>query len=264
MTTEEHEEWLKRTIENFDRNKDDILAKYQDDVDEYRMYLNGILLIIGFAITVSVYIVTRTDETHAFEGMITICILLSMLTCGYGCLYLFTDSHWKNKTKKSLRKELLVSTNVGIIENTISVMRNYYIRPLRLEYQVNKTKNAFLVCVLLFLASFFVLCVHTYFDNISIFMGKYSFSAGLIATAIISILMVSLLWMEIKHVQGAIEEINMESLVEGLRVAFPYLREKSDQEVILFALEKIYCIKISDKKLRKYETSMGKRKVYED
>lgn len=235
-------ELLGKAMKNFPRERDSYLLQYKENQEKYRTCLNGILVIVGFSVTITAFLLTMGNSGNTEDAAMALSTLLSVFCCVWGIDFIRSDSQWKRRTDKSLFNEIFPFLDVKEEESVIREVRRTFIMLSRSSYQVNKATGTLMICSYLFLSSFFVAVLRLFLDDFVITIGHFTISWGVIG-GLICIMYGMLIFFNSMSILNSSVKNSMAFLITPqqvtLEILFPEFRAKNNTQKLEFMLVEI-------------------------
>lgn len=241
-------ELLLSYVNNFQREKESILAHHTENRAEQRTYLNGIFIIVGFSVTVSVYMFDLFEKNHG--SLIGISLFLSTLCCICGIYYVYAYWQWKKRLRLTkIDEEMSISFNASDEESRIREFKRVIVMDARAFYQVNSSATALIGCSLLFIGSFLFLCIYAFFDKILIPIGEYQVSAGVVIFIILFLVIGIFLLMKARKAMTEVIKrfVSPKNDLSLIIVLFPELSGRDYRETVSFICDELLAISVYKK-----------------
>ena len=239
----DNKELLLSYVNNFQREKESILAHHTENRAEQRTYLNGIFIIVGFSVTVSVYMFDLFEKSN--ESLIGTSLLLSTLCCIYGIYYVYAYWQWKKRLRLTkIDDEFGISFTASDEESRIREFKRVIVMDARAFYQVNSSATALIGCSLLFIGSFLFLCIYAFFDKILIPIGEYSISAGVVIFILLFVIVGIFLLIKARKAMSEVIKrfVSPTNDLALIIVMFPQLSGKDYRETVSFICDELLAI----------------------
>jgi len=151
-------------------NGEKIWQEYNILHSEYVLYVHVIVIIVGFTIAITTYLVTLVDRNWESDFSPVLGIIFLSLCCIYGLGYVLKDINWKMKTVEGEVDFYSIDPpyEMDDVKDRI-YKRMMFIKLLRINFELRATINALKISIYFFLAGFF-LFILSYFLELGVLL----------------------------------------------------------------------------------------------
>ena len=137
-----------------EKTMDDLRFEYNVHLSQYSMYLNAVVIIVGFTIAITSYVVINTDSFTSLDMAAIVCLSSTILSGIIGTTYCLYDMYWKAKIDPFLKRHAYRTEGMTDEKRRFIGFRKMFISVMQIEAEKEMASSAFRWCTLFFVLGF--------------------------------------------------------------------------------------------------------------